>query len=259
MRSQKRRKIFAVVVTVAAALAPVSASWAADANILLDEFAKLDGAYVPALALTKMGTLEASGKALGRLKRDWRGFQAQFAGAMPQDGQWRTDFRRVSVAIKEADTHLQAGHQAEAHESLEAIREILLTARRRHDLDYYLDYLTEFHDTMEVIVLAVKDAQPADLQASTIESMRGLTDKAIEQWERVKVAPFSAKRFRFSEAKNAQRQQLLKAETLALQQLKAALASGDKAQIISTGKAIKPVFAKSFMLFGDFPQPIGNK
>jgi hypothetical protein len=248
-----------VVIAALAVLTPISVSWAADANDLLEDFAKLDRAYVPALALTRMGTLEASQKALGRLKREWQHFQSRHAGAMPQDAQWQSDFRRVGVAIKDADEDLHDGRQMDAHESLEAIREVLLAARRRNNLDYYLDHLTEFHATMEEIVLAVKDKKPADLRADTIENMQGLTETAIQQWEQVKAAPFSPKRFGFDETKRVQRQHLLEAETHALKELELAVKSGDKKQIIRSGKAIKPIFAKSFMLFGDFPQPIGKR
>lgn len=232
-----------------------SVSGAADnAQALLDDFANFDRAYVPALALTKMGTPEASRKAMAKLKERWREFYAKCHKAMPKDSQWQKDFDQVSRAISEAAKHLAEGEQLEAHESLEAIRELLLESRRRNGLDYYLDHLTEFHATMEEIVLAVKVEKPSDLQEDTIKSIRGLTRKAIEQWERVKSATFQRQRFGFSDQKMTQREQLLKAETQALKQLADALDEDDKARIISTGTAIKPIFAKSFMLFGDFPK-----
>jgi hypothetical protein len=225
-----------------------------EAQALLDDFANFDRAYVPALALTKMGTPEASGKAMARLKDQWQEFDAKCHKAMPKDSQWPKDFDRVSRAISEAAKHLADGQQPEAHESLEAIRELLLESRRRNGLDYYLDHLTEFHATMEEIVLAVKVEKPSDLKEDTIESIRGRTRKAIEQWEQVKSAPFQPQRFGFDDKKVAQREQLLKAETQALKKLEEALKEDDKARIISTGMAIKPVFAKNFMLFGDFPK-----
>jgi hypothetical protein len=222
---------------------------------LLDSFAKLDQAYVPALALTKMGTPEASKKALGNLERRWQGFRQQYVHAFPDDAQWKTDFESVGKAIGEATEHLAAGRQLDAHESLEAIREILLEARRRNGMDYYLDRLTEFHTTMEEIVLAVKVERPADLSEDKIAEIRKLADRAVKQWDQVKSAPFHVQRFGFNDQKLAKRKQLLQAETNALDKLQQALAAEDRAQIIATGTAIKPIFAQSFMLFGTFPEP----
>jgi hypothetical protein len=222
---------------------------------LLDSFAKLDRAYVPALALTKMGTAEASNKALGKLKQQWRVFNAKYADAVPNDDGWKKDFASVGTAISEAADHLANGRQLDAHESLEAIREILLETRRRNGMDYYLDRLTEFHTTMEEIVLAVKVEQPMDLTQDKIEKIRQLTGKAVAQWDEVKSSPFQPQRFGFNEEKMAKRKQLLQAETAALEKLEQALAAKDKAQIVATGMAIKPLFAQSFMLFGTFPNP----
>jgi hypothetical protein len=246
---------------LAAALVMTSASraWAVDAEALQDDFARFDRAYVPALALTKMGTPEASRNAMGRLKIAWREFLAENGQAMPDDGQWRADLAQVGRAIKSAEEHLVEGQQLEAHEALEAIREILLETRRRNGIAYYMDYLTDFHTTMEEIVLPLTEATPGELTPAGIAELRSLTQTAIQQWEKVKSAPIQWSRFGFDEKKAAQRQQLLKAETKALAELKSALGGTDQARIIATGKAIKPFFAKSFMLFGSFPAGMPNQ
>jgi hypothetical protein len=218
-----------------------------------DDFAKLDRSYVPALALTKMGTRSASEKALQRLDRDWQAFRERFDSAMPDDNQWPSDCQRISQAIATAKEQLDTGHQLEAHEALEAIREILMESRVRSGLDYYLDHMTRFHDTMEEIVLTVKDKKPDELSQKAVARLPDLARKATQEWNVVKSASFDAERFGFSKQKLAQRQQLLKAETLALQELEQAIATGDLVQIIKKGQAIKPPFAKSFMLFGDIP------
>ena len=190
---------------------------AADTNRLLDDFARFDRAYVPALALTKMGTHEASQKALERLNREWRKFSTAHRRAMPSDKLWRVDFDRVGDAIADAEKQLKDGEKLDAHESLEAVREIFLESRRRNGLTYYLDYLTEFHTTMEEIVLAVKVDNPRDLEPDSIAKIHKLTRTASQQWEHVKSAPFHQKRFVFGDEKSAQRKQFLQAETEVLQ------------------------------------------
>jgi hypothetical protein len=253
----RHRRLFVAFVSAAVVTAASgAAAMATDTDLLLDDFARFDRAYVPALALTKMGTQQASQKALGHLKQEWRKFSASHRGSMPDDRLWQTDFNRVCEAIADAERHLKGNQQLDAHESLEAIREIFLESRRRNELIYYLDYLTEFHTTMEEIVLAVKVEKPGDLGSNSIARIRSLTQTAVQQWEQVKSAPFPRERFEFGEEKLAQRQQLLKAETEALRQLTEAIHGNDKARIVDAGRAIKPIFAKSFMLFGDFPQQV---
>jgi hypothetical protein len=244
----RRLLVTAVLVTTCA-----GGAFASDAEALQDDFARFDRAYVPALALTKMGTREASLEAMKRLTVEWREFLANHGEAIPTDGHWQADLAQVGKAIASAETHLAEGQQLEAHEALEAVREILLETRRRNGIIYYLDYLTEFHTTMEEIVLPLTETTPGKLTSSEIAEVRRLTQKAIRQWEQVKSAPIQLNRFGFDEEKAAQRQQLLQAETRALEQLELALAGDDQARIIKTGTAIKPLFAKSFMLFGRFP------
>lgn len=226
-------------------------SWAAQPT--QDDFARLDRSYIPALALTKMGTPEASAKTLQRLQGDWKQFAAKFRTAIPTDRQWMADCDRITEAINQAQERLDAGQQLEAHESLEAIREILMEARVRSKIEYYLDHMTRFHATMEEIVLTVKDKQPAELTPETIAQLQKLTKRATREWNQVKAAPFDSERFGFSKPKLSQRQELLQAETRALSELEKAVAANDRAGMIATGQAIKPLFAKSFMLFGDFP------
>jgi hypothetical protein len=111
---------------------------------------------------------------------------------------------------------------------------------------------------MEEIVLAVQGKKPSELSPDAIAEIRRLTQTAVHQWDEVKSGSFDQDRFGFDEKKAAQRRKLLTAQTLALGELTKALANTDKAQIIATGQAIKPIFAKNFMLFGDFPKPVGK-
>lgn len=222
---------------------------------LRDAFARFDRVYVPALALTKMGTADASRKAVARLKAGWQPFEAGWAKAMPDDPEWQADFDRVGRAIDEAAEAVAAGRPADAHETLEKVRDIFREARRRNGIDYYMDHLTDFHATMEEIVTAVGGETPVRLDQAAIAELAELTSKARRQWTAVESAPFNAGRFAFDEKKQAKRRQLLRAENEALTALEAALAGGSTDEIVASGKAIKPIFAQSFMLFGDFPEP----
>jgi hypothetical protein len=222
---------------------------------LLTDFAAFDRAYVPALALTKRGTLPQCRPAMGRLKVAWQELSDKHADSVPSDPTWKTDFGQVAQLIEQAEQRLAEDDQQEAHEQLEGVRELLMKARRRNGIDYYLDYLTIFHDTMEKIVMpATAKAEKGDRQLSPAElaEMRSLLQQANQEWQTVTQTALPTGLF---PVESAAARKMIQAEQRALRALEDALNHGDEKSIISAAQAIKPPFARLFMAFGDFPGP----
>ena len=147
---------------------------------LVADFATFDQAYVPALALTKRGTLAACRAAMERLNVSWGKLKDKHGGSMPADPAWAGDFDRVSGLITRASKRLAENDQEGAHELLEGVREVFLKTRRRNGIDYYLDYLTQFHDTMEKIVMPAAAKIKAG-QTSLTSAERAELNVLIEQ------------------------------------------------------------------------------
>jgi hypothetical protein len=140
----------------------------------------------------------------------------------------------------------------DAHEALEHVREVLMKLRLRNRIDYFIDGLTAFHEPMEVIVLAAKDKSGDTLTEADIGRIRKMLPQAEQAWQRVTVAKLDANDYMLTPAQADDARKLMTLETASLAALKDALAASDKARIAQAAVAIKPNFAKLFMIFGDF-------
>ena len=221
---------------------------------LINDFVALDKAYVPALFLTNMDKPDPSKEAMKRLNRVWNSFFSRYYIMNSDDPQWKTDFDRVDQKIKEATKIVFAnGDLIEAHETLEAVRYTFITTRRRHNMDYFIDYLTDFHEPMEHIVLRAKGKIPQSLTDEDIAFIEQSLHHAMELWDKVVKADFDKAMFDFNDGKFAQMQATLQAETQSLEDLKSALANNSaKEPLIKKAMGIKKSFTQLFYMFGDF-------
>ncbi len=223
---------------------------------LLKDFVALDRAYVPALALTKMQKPKPAAKAMRHLTKEWRSFQKRHKHLGRDDKDWADGFTLVDQQIRKALELTQSGQLLPAHEALERVRGILRRVRRKNHIEYYLDHLTDFHDVMEKIVKPNLKRSPKDIGTAEIEKLKVLAKKATSQWNRVRKAKFDPVLFGFDKKKQMKMKKSLEAESVALMKLHRALKGIDKKQIRQAAVAIKPGFAKLFMLFGDFPMKV---
>ncbi len=229
----------------------LSAFSAAD---LRQEMVKLDKVYIAALALTSQGKVDESRKAVNALRETWQSFKARHYNANAADRQWKADFDAVEkwVANAVAIVATPGNNVTEAHEALEDVRNVLMKLRQRNRIDYYIDGLTAFHHSMEEIVLAAKDKTAQTLSDADITRIRNTLSDAETLWRAVETRPFDAATYLLSDAQSGDVVTLVKLESAALANLKQALASGDRAQIAKAAVAIKPNFAKLFMIFANF-------
>jgi hypothetical protein len=228
-----------------------SSVWAAEPG--LRDWAAFDKAYIPALALSTQGDAEGSRKAMQGLTERWQAFSTAYAAARPSDPQWGRDFGAVGERIAKASALVaDATKLGAVHEVLEGVRTTFATLRGRNGIDYYVDYLTRFHEPMEEIVLSVKDRTVASLTDAEVAEVRRVLGEAEAVWDKAQKAGFDPAVFAFPAGKAAEREKLAAAETAALAALRTALAGGDKGTIVKAAAAIKPPYSKLFMLFGDF-------
>ncbi|MDB4443969.1 hypothetical protein N9174_01340 [bacterium] len=222
------------------------------------DFVSFDQAFIPPLALTNQEKVKPSKKAMKILSQNWDVFRAKYYDANPQDSKWKEDFDKIDKVILEAKTTVGSGkHLMSAHETLEEVRWITLELRKRNHIDYYLDPLTEFHAHMEEIFHMGNDNSPEDIGSDEINTLKETLAEAEKVWTTVKSADFDPSVYGFNDQKMAKMKKLLKLESDALNNLKQALESGDKAAVIKAAKGIKPNYAKLYKLFGNFGQVMG--
>ena len=222
---------------------------------IVNDFVTLDKAYVPALFLTNMKKPEPSKESMRRLHRVWGSFYTRYYIFNNNDPQWKKDFDKIDRKIKEATQVVFAndGDLIEAHETLETVRYTLIDTRRRHNIDYFIDYLTDFHDPMEHIVLRAKGKTPQTLTGEDIAYIDKTLPHTMALWDKIVNADFDKALFGFKQDKLDQMQATMQAETQALEDLKTALSdNAAKDMVIKKAMGIKKNFAQLFSMFGDF-------
>lgn len=221
---------------------------------LRQEMVALDKVYIAALALTSQGKAEESRKAVNALQQNWIAFRSRNYDANRADKQWQPDFDAVGKMVANAVKIVSApgANVTQAHEALEDVRNVLMSLRQRNRVDYYIDGLTAFHHPMEDIVLAAKDKTAQTLTDADVGIIRDMLPQAEKLWGAVEASKLDPKIYQLTAAQSEDVAKLVTLESAALATLKAALASGDKAQIAKAAVGIKPNFAKLFMAFANF-------
>lgn len=220
----------------------------------ISDFVCFDRAYIPALFLTNMDKLNPSKKAMENLKTEWASFKGKYYYYEKDDTKWTKDFDKVEESIMLADKIISSGNKLiEAHEILENVRYTFLEMRKRNNIDYFIDYLTEFHDPMEHIVLRAKGKIPKTLKDNDIEFLEKSFPEAADKWNALKNAGFNNDIFHFNDERLTNMKDVIIAETKAMDALKSALNNkSDKANLIKNAVGIKKNFVLLFELFGDF-------
>lgn len=223
---------------------------------VLTRMAKLDRAYIPALALTSQGRKEDSIKALARLHTDWEGFVKEQASAFLGDDRWKQDIANVSERIRDAGSLAGAGKLAEAHEALEVIRFTLGDARKRHGLEYFLDPLHAFHEHMEALAMFAKSREGSGLSDADLAKMKqDLLPPVVETFAGIAAAPIDRAALGLDAAAEARTRAMVKDLGAAVKRFETYCTGGDRQQMLKTALAVKPAFVKLFTSFGDFEKP----
>ena len=217
------------------------------------DFVAFDRAFIPPLAITNQEKVNPSRKAMKILMQNWEEFKAKYYNSNPQDPKWKEDFDRIDRQIREAAKIVKDGTDLmAAHEALEEIRTITMDLRKRNNMDYFLDPLTEFHILMETIFHTGKDNSPEDLNQGMISDLKETVSEAQALWAKIGKVPFDKDLYGFTDQMVAQMKQYHSAETKALDMVQKAIETGDKKAIIAAAKGVKDSYAQLYKMFGDF-------
>jgi len=161
------------------------------------------------------------------------------------DANWQRDLATMTGYLEIAPRLLASGRVMQAHWALGPVRSVLLDLRRRNGISYYGDVLFEYHNVME----RACDPIIADPNSVTRPSLPGIACRvrdARTAWQRVlDFRPNPA-----SESESDKHRELLAREANALQQLEAAVTSGDAASITSAAQEVKAHYRALYLAFG---------
>lgn len=133
----------------------------------------INAAYPPyraALVRTNFPALAEAQAAVQQARAQWRDVVERHGKNPPppydRDPQVLATLEEVARVFERADAQAQAGKLAEAHETLEAARDLMAELRRRNGVVTYSDHVNAYHTEMEHVIKegrALVDASPQAL------------------------------------------------------------------------------------------------
>jgi hypothetical protein len=221
------------------------------AGRLEKDMVAFDKVYVAALSLTGDDNRTITKKIMKSLEQDWQTFKKNHFPDFSDDQSAKIDFAEISQMIDDAARIARLnGKLSEVQEILEGVRINFLHLRQRNSIDYYLDYLTKFHESMEPMVALARGKTPETLTSGNISTMRIEFSECSQDWQETLKAKFDASLFSFTEDMDIKRKGYLNSGTETLDRLRQALESENRAAIIQEAAAVQANFTGLFFLFG---------
>jgi hypothetical protein len=173
MMKRNPRLLFAQGAAAIALTLAGTAALAADAAT--DAIAVAYEPYRAALFRTNGKAQAESEAAMTAARAAWRTVQQRFAAVTPapydRDNRFAATLAEVDKVYGQAEAEIRQSRLADAHETLEKVRDLLGEMRRRNGVITYSDHINAYHEQMEQVV---KHA------AGWLAATPGLTELALQ-------------------------------------------------------------------------------
>ncbi len=201
---------------------------------LKSDMVSFDRAYIPALSFTSQEKIRESKQSMELLLENWNNFKKKYYLQNAGDSDWSRDLDKIDVLIVNADNVVKSEKNIlDAHQKyLEEVRIIFMNLRARNNIDYYIDYLTKFHEPMEKIVLSAKGKNVDTFTDKDLAVIKNTFAEAMEKFNNLENADIEAEVFNFNAQKIAQIKKIIQDEGNSLKALSLALESNDRENII---------------------------
>lgn len=207
---------------------------------------KAYSAYRKALFQTKKNDGQKSGKANEVFLQQWKQIIQTYTSSPPEvfssDPAWQATLTNIEKISLKSANQIKRGHLAEAHETLEAIRDELSDLRRRNSIIVFSDHINNYHEVMEGLLLG--DYTPDKIDDKAVDEIRGQLAVLSYLAEAIK------ENGRNKYGDNQQYLQLEKNLFSSLKVLGMAIKNKHPEAISKAVKMLKAAYAKLFVNFG---------
>jgi hypothetical protein len=238
-----------IIFAICLMLCTTSLAGAAE-NLFLQFNSDVDKAYTvyrKALFQTNKKDAQKSGKANKNFIQQWQQIKKNYGNNPPEvfsdDPEWESTISIIEEIAIKSDSQIQEGELAEAHETLEAIRDKLAHLRKRNSIIVFSDHINNYHEVMEG-VLAGGYNEPAKISEDVVDDIQG--QLAVLRYLADAIKENAPAKYREDQLY----QKLEKGLFGSLEALGNAVKSGDPAAISKSVKMLKPAYAKLFVNFG---------
>ena len=198
--------------------------------------------YRAALFRTNTNDRAASEAAIDRTSAKWKALTSKWSASPPpqyvEDKQFGATMGKVLEILNEARVQVGKGHLAEAHETLEKIRDELAALRRRNGVIVFSDHMNAYHEQMEKVLLGKYD----DFSAGGVMALRGDVAVLAYLLQEIVANPPADRDANYGPALDAVRK--------SVQALNEAAAKGEADAIKAAIKTLKQPYARLFLSYG---------
>ena len=229
----------------AIALTALMAGPARASDAFTDGMTRAYAPYRVALFKTNSNSQTESIQAISQAQQSWNELRSQFGGKPPapydRDVKFGSSLEDVSKVYAKASEQIAANRLKDAHETLEAARDIMAELRQRNQVIVYSDHMNAYHAEMEEVLINGPKllAEPNGLMQVT--AMSGALDylaKRLKQEVPLVVA------------QDAEFEALVKPVMQSVADLQTALFTQDLQKIKEAFGKIKPPYSRFFLKFG---------
>ncbi len=154
MNNRRLTTAFRTLALAAAASAIATPAMAADA--VTDALQKAYVPYRTALFRTNSKAQAESEQAIAQARIELRQIQERFASKPPapydRDPAFDKTLQEVAAVLAQSETQIRDRQLAHAHETLEAVRDLLSGLRQRNGVVVFSDHMNAYHEQMETLL-----------------------------------------------------------------------------------------------------------
>lgn len=220
-----------------------------NANVLLQDMAEFDKAYIPVLYYVRQGEMDNAKKSVFFLNHSWQKVNRKYKDLNPENDDWQEIFRMTDAWLSDAYYSIDAMQRKEAYIFLDHVRYQMLDLRAKNNLDYYLDDVWEFEAALDLVEEVAVDQMLCLLDYCEFED---IVKDMNEQWGIVNNAKVDATLFDLNtenlKSLNSQKKKLHEAIIVFNQ----AVEEMEGENLAMTATFLKQAYLEYLAGFGDF-------
>jgi len=218
-------------------------------------FINFDKAYIPSLILTNGKDVAKATIAINLLDVQYRQFSKNHSNAFNGETLWQNELSVVQSTITDSLNLINSEQDLKAaHNKLEVIRYTFIETRKRHNIVFFQDILTEYHDVMEETVRTAKELQNEE-NPQINESLATLTEKTKNAWLVVMNTDIDPEVYGLNDEEINTLTANMDIQLENIDTLSASIANNEPSgDIIKKATLLKKGYKTVFSAFGDFSQ-----
>ena len=201
--------------------------------------------YRMVLFQTNKKVQNASLKFGNQFFKKWQQIREKYEDAPPAvyalDPTWKLTIKKIKKIAQQGIQEIKQNELAEAHETLEAIRDLLGDLRKRNGAVIFSDHVNKYHEHMEAVLDTKLSGSISSSQLNALREKLAVLDFLMDELKHNAPVEYQS---------NAEFNKLLNGNFKVLEGLRTAIESGSVTEITKALKAVKPPYAKLFIKFG---------